>query len=308
MHLTETATLLKELRPKLSYRHNIITTTNAKRNYINGLANFKSSIRKLESISALKQLLKPIIDSTIFSTDSDEATLTDTEFNKLSKDVLALRNAISAIISLAQTEDIEEVDGIRIKLPPFHTFEELQKISGELKLAIDVPLNNSNVAANVDIKRAETGSVWFLVGLGTRLAGQLLSDLAHLALNVRMKKIEGDKHIEYLKQNQATTEMLNAISEFTKTTVTNYLDEQTAQIQNNYFDRQKANEAANIIKTATEAYTNLYEKGMIVQSAMPSAVIDESATIKFPSIEKIRALKVGIKQITSAESNDQESA
>ncbi|GAA4789822.1 hypothetical protein GCM10023231_17240 [Olivibacter ginsenosidimutans] len=308
MHLTETASLLEEIRPKLSYHQSTLSTSNAKRIYLNELTKFRASIERLDFISALKQLLKPIKDSPIFMTESDEITITDAEANKLSKDLSSLRNAISAIILLAHTEDVEEIDSIRIKLPPFHTFEELQKLSGELKLAVEVPLYNSHIGAKVDIKRAETGSIWFLIGLGIRAAGQMLADLAHLALNVRMKKIEGDKHIEYLKQNKAATDMLNTLSEFTKTTVKNYLDEQAEQIQNKYFDTKKTKDALNIIKTAAETFGNLYEKGMIVQSAMPSAVDNEVPPIKFPSIDEIKLLKESIKQISSSKNGDQESA
>ncbi|MGK6350370.1 hypothetical protein [Parapedobacter sp. DT-150] len=305
MHIIEIANLLKKIRPKLEFQRTILNTGNAKKNYLNGLTKFRLLIQDLAAVPALDVSLEPISKSSIFQTDSDELYITDQELGALDRQMEKLHFALDAIISLGETSDSHE-DHIRIKLPPFQTFEDLQKLSGDLKLAIEIPLKNSKLDTSVSINKLEPGSTWLVIGLGVRLATQFLADLANLALNIRMKKSESDKHMEYAKQIKANTEMLDAISKLTRESVDQYLNEQTKQLQNKYFDQKKSNDILNVIKTSTETFANLYEKGMIIQSTIPSATQNDKNLVEFPSLDKIRSIKEGVKQISPGENDAEE--
>jgi hypothetical protein len=70
--------------------------------------------------------------------------------------------------------NLEEENSMSIKLPPLKTFGDLEEIAKKFKIALELPLADSKIFSELEIKTDETGSIWLAINLRTIEAVKLI--------------------------------------------------------------------------------------------------------------------------------------
>jgi hypothetical protein len=205
MHLSEIAKQLEQALPRVDFKATVLRNHSGRPYYIENIIQLKKAIDSLQGIPGIAGIINQFKESILYQIDADEMGFTKEQYEPLKSLKLDLMNSISTIINLYNETTLTNENIIRIKLPPHRTFEDLQKIIGHLKLAIETPIFQSKEPKEINIIRAEPGSMWLVVMLS--VGGlTLIGKLAKLALSLRKEWIsqqtllQQSKMIEYYYQ------------------------------------------------------------------------------------------------------------
>lgn len=286
MHLSEIAKKLELVLPKVDFKVKIIKGQTGKPYYLENIIQFKKAIDSLDGIPGITSIINQLKESILYRIDADEMAFTKEQYDPLKVLKLDLINAISTIINLYNDTTVVDENLIRIKLPPHKSFEDLQKIIGQLKLAIEIPIVQSKEDKTINIVQAEPGSIWLIVILSS--GGLILvGKLAKLALSLRREWINQQSLIKQSKIIGLKADMLDELKKTSEHHVKQLTEKGIKEICKEHFKNEDALQA---LETSVKLFGELYEKDMQIK------YLDETKDI-FPTKEDVSLLEEGLKRI-----------
>lgn len=293
MHLSEIANTLNKALPALQLKSKVLQNHSGRPYYITGLIRLRETTLSLVHIPGIAPALSDLLDNHIFDLDADELTFTVEEYTELKAAISKIHDAITTITALNDETHDDSPETLKIKLPPLQDFDDLQKIVGQLKLALETPIKMSKENQNIQILRAEPGSIWLVVSLSLG-AIALIKAITFLALEVRQRIINQNLMIKQSQAMGLKNDLLNGIKTAFQSDLKTYLDSKITEITNEHFaEKQESHKA---LQTSVSLFGDLYEKDLQISYSNEDANQNESS---FPSIEQIENLSKIVKQIES---------
>lgn len=261
MGIKDTYFLVKDSLEKLNLEI-IETTSNGPR--VSNLIPYRTGLAQLSEIS----VFSPVVAN--YKSKLPTALL-DGISNKIyisANDVITVRSMDSEIkrignifISLFTQDYYAKDDVLNIKLPQLNDFADLEKIANELKKAIEVPLNASNIeGAEVKIMTAEPGSIWLVVGLGALQAVKLIGRICNIATTFRGDLAKAKQQEEYLRQLKINNDMLEDLRGRAEIYNNELLEGYAKQVEDGSADNQ---ELLSIYKLSIKSFAEMMDKGAL---------------------------------------------
>ncbi|WP_270087079.1 hypothetical protein [Sphingobacterium sp. SYP-B4668] len=293
MHLREIVKIAKQALPSLIFKSDYISGAGEIQYKISNLTELRKGLLIIEEIPLFKATVENVRNSTsLFKNYSDFETFNAIDNHLIEKSVSYLRTASEAYIHLYSSFSISSEDEIKIRLPDFESFDELSKISNDLKKALSIPISDSNTNGSIKIQSAEPGSVWLIVLAGTVGAVKLVGAICWSAAVIRKKQLENKLIEANLKTLDLKNDALESVVNAQKTQLQNVLNAEAEAIANNYYDL-KDPETINRLKLSISTTSELIDKGA---KFIPESK-SEDVIAKFPDFSNLNMIESSIRQL-----------
>lgn len=293
MHLSEIALRLGEAYPSLQLNITTLQSHSGKPYYVTDLIPFRKAIKAIQNIPGITVFVMELEETAIFKKDADEMSLTPDEYSEILNRLTDVRNSAFTIMNLYGSTTADPANTLRIKLPEAHDFDELQKVVGQLKLAVETPIKLSKEEKDIDILRAEPGSIYLIVTLSLGAIG-LVRAIAFLALDVRQKLIQQSMLIKQSQAMGLKNEMLAGVKKVFEDDMQKFVDTEVDKISNEYFESKQEGRMA--LQTSVNIFGDLYERDMQITYSSETLNQGENA---FPTHDQIESLSKAMKQIAA---------
>ena len=175
-----------------------------------GLINLRESIKMLENIVFLTPEVNALKKTSLFESYSDQQYFTSTINSIITNNIAKLKIGIEYLLRYDNQIENPE-NGLFIKLPEIQNFEDLTKVSNELKKAIEIPIIDQNDGGYIKIETAESGSIWLIISIGSLSAVNLIGAICWSAAVIRKKKAEAKIFEEHAKTLGLKNESLQTV-------------------------------------------------------------------------------------------------
>ena len=182
--------LKKSLEYLGEYKSEYISGENGGKPYlISNLDLLRKGIDLLSDIDFLNPYVSILMnESAFYDTFKVKENFTSSDHTIITHNIRNLEIGIRFLLEYFdfQTSQEKESESISVKLPELNNFDELSKISNELKKAIELPIIDSKIEnGKSEILTAERGSIWLIIGLGSLAAVRLVAAIANAAISIR---------------------------------------------------------------------------------------------------------------------------
>lgn len=279
MHPKEKRNILEKRIPQLGFsigRDTVNETT------VQNFNNVMEAVVFLNDIDNLQPWTTPILENNVVKNNlsSPEISISKRDYKGILNLIDSLRDAAKMLLEVIKEETEYPNNSLLIKLPKLNSFEELSKIANDFKIAIEMPLHDSN--ETLKIEKAEEGSIWITVV--TSLAGiGLISKLVNVALKIAKVSAQLKMHHQQSRTIGLKNDLLETILEQQKTFLKHNLEEETKTI----FDPSIDPESFKRYKTSVEMLSDLIERGAEIK---PAAIEDEETNKNFPDFKEVNLL------------------
>jgi DNA-binding TFAR19-related protein (PDSD5 family) len=258
------------------------------------LISLKDAVKHLSDIPFLENQVKILNNSKLFDNYRDEDIFTSNDNTLIQNCVTELRIGLNFLLNYYYSSNINinTDDVINIKFPEIENFEDLSRLSNELKRAIEIPINESNTGGKVNIITAENGSIWLVVSLGVFSAVNLIAGICWAAAVIRKKNAEAKMFEAHAKTLDLKNSSLETLVEAQKEQVNNILNAEAEAILSKYYDH-KDPETLNRLKLSVSTIADLIDRGVKI---LPNS---ESENVKniFPDYNNLNLITSSIKQL-----------
>lgn len=297
MGIRENYKLLETGLKNLNYKREYISGESGGKPYkISNIHNLKKAIEILSEVDFLDGYTKDLIkNSGLFSTFKDEDMFNSQQDTVISRNVDFLRTGIIFLLDYFNKSTLKEKDiqGVSIKLPELSNFDELSKISNDLKKAIELPINDSGIEnGKTEIISAERGSIWLNIALGTITAVKLVASITWAATFIRKKKAEAKIFEEHAKTLELKNDALNSIVDAQKQQLNNVLQAEALAIITEQYNHNDP-ETLKRLELSINTTANLIDRGVKI---LPTTE-NESIKELFPDYKNLNLIQSAIKQI-----------
>jgi hypothetical protein len=278
----------------LDYTRNYIANSSPSKYKWSDLFVLRRTLNAFSQIEFINTEIIQLKESALFSTTADEMTISSEDDTKIFTVLNSLRTGLQYILrSLKSKEKYSTVDAIMIKLPETKTFEDLTKISNDLKRGIELPISDAKTG-EVTILTAESGSIWLLVYVGG--AVNLVAAICWSAAVIRRKFAEArlfEQHARTLElKNNALEDLVNA----QKHQLQNSLQAEAESIANKNYSEHN-NENIERLKLSITTIADLIEKGAMI---LPAEKNNNELTKIFPDYNNLSLIESTIKQLKNS--------
>jgi hypothetical protein len=292
MNNREIYNLAKDNYDKLTFSYDY--KSGADNPYVIGdLNKLRYAIIEFEKIPFLKSSIEKLRNGFLFTTTSDELTLSHSNYSEIDTFVKKLKIGLDFFIQQFESNYIEESETtLAIKLPPAKTFGDLSKVSNEFKKAIEIPLLDSQIESDLEIKTAEPGSIWLMVGVGTTIAVNLIGGIAWAAAVIKRKNAEAKIFEQHARTLELKNDQIEIFLKAQKTQLENILQSEADAIALKHYS---ANDPETIerLKLSISTVADLIEKGAKI---LPTSKSDEVKQL-FPEYGNLSMIESAIKKI-----------
>jgi len=297
MGIRESYEILKDGLKNLNFNKEYISGENGGKPYkISNIHNLKKAIEILSKIDFLESYTQDLIkNSGLFSTFKDEDSFTSQQEGVISKNVDSLKIGIAFLLNYFDKTTAEEkdIDGISVKLPELNSFDELSKISNELKKAIELPINDAGIEnGKTELISAERGSIWLNIALGTVAAVKLVASITWAATFIRKKRAEAKIFEEHAKTLELKNDALDSIVEAQKQQLKNILQAEAQAIISEQYNHNDP-ETLKRLELSINTTADLIDRGVKI---LPTTE-NESIKELFPDYKNPNLIQSAIKQI-----------
>jgi hypothetical protein len=293
MNIKETKELLQDCHSKLNFKTTYVTGSTEKPYIGNGLIILRECIKMLENIDLLTPEINELKKSILFQTYSDEQYFTASDNTKITIIVDKLKIGIEYLLRYSKQIDNPQ-NGLFIKLPEIQTFEDLSKVSNDLKKAIEIPVIDQNDGGYVKIETAESGSIWLIISIGSLSAVNLIGAICWSAAVIRKKKAEAKIFEEHAKTLGLKNESLQIVIDAQKIQIKNIIEAEAEEIAKGHYKLNDP-EVINRLKLSLNTVNDLIDRGTQI---LPSS--DNKETIKsFPDYSNLNLIESAIKKLQS---------
>lgn len=295
MNIKESLDKIERNLFKLYYTSTYVSTQNSDLNYTaKNLVSLKDAVNDLSDIDFIRQQIDTLKSSALFKNYKDEDAFISNENAKISRTVEDLRIGLTFLLKYYNSAITGGDNVIEIKLPDTNSFDELSKVSNDLKKAIEFPILDSNTGGNVEILTAENGSIWIIVSVGTIAAVNLVASICWAAAVIRKKMAEANIFEAHAKTLDLKNEALAALVDAQKKQLQNIVQAEAESIAAKHYDI-KDPETIGRLKLSLETTADLIDRGAKI---LPNSK-EEEIKKAFPDYSKLALIESSIKQIAA---------
>ncbi len=176
---------------------------------VEGLIGLRKALNNLEKIDVFEAEIKRLKDlQQVFNIASDKAFLDLPTFSNLQSNLASINTKISTLLKF--WEDLVPVreDAIDIKFPNISTFSDLESVSKDLKVAIEITLSSLKIDHKLEIVSAEPGSIWLSVALGSKLAVEFIGNICKKAAEIRIRFAKAKEAEQFARMVQLNADAM----------------------------------------------------------------------------------------------------
>jgi len=291
MHIRESIDRLEKGVNSLTYNPTYVTGNQETPYHAKNLNSLRNVIKNLEGIDIIKPEIEVLLNSDLFKNHNNEDFFTSSQNSVITSSIKTIHEGFK-IIKRQYQNNLPDLDDIYIKLPDLDNFDELSKVSTELKKAIEIPIHDQNTNAHIKIKTAEPGSIWLLVSLGVISAVNLVGAIAWSAAVIRKKRAEAKIFEQHAKTLEIKNETLSSFVDAQNEQLKNILEAEAKQIMNNHYEVDNP-ETLNRLKLSIATVADLIDKGT---KFLPAST-DKDVQEKFPDYNSLNLIESTIKML-----------
>lgn len=246
-------------------------------------------------------------DNDVYLLNTNAVKVAQGQGAQILKDLDTLKERVT-LLSKALKEirgkDTEDENSIYLKIPAQKDFEELSQISHELQIIFGQIIYEEPINGTLEIRSAESGSIWFYVYLKTLAALNLISNVVRSAIVIRNQNLRHNYQKELWSQQQVKTEMMKNLLLVQKTEIELLLDMEANHVYNESFsaaDEKRHAERVGKLRNSILDLSKMIDKGVVVQPAL-TAPIEIKDT--FPNMKSLNSVLTSIKKIGDSEKLD----
>ena len=264
---------------------------------VSDIFNLKKGIELLSDIDFLDSYIEDVkANSGLYETFKDKDNFDSTQDSLLKNNINSLKTGIIFLLNYydKQTADEKNIEGISVKLPELSSFDDLSKISNELKKAVELPIIDSGIEnAKTEIISADRGSIWLNIVLGTAAAVKLVASIAWAAAYLRKKQAEAKMYEQYTRTLELKNDALSNIIEAQKQQLNNVLEAEAKAIVTEQYKHNDP-ETLKRLELSIKTTADLIDRGVKI---LPTGGESESIKELFPDYSNLRLIQSAIKQI-----------
>lgn len=293
MNNREIYNIAKENVDKLKFSYNF--KSGAENPYeVGDLNKLRNSILEFEKIPFLNNSIEKLKNGFLFTNTGNKLSLSALEHTELDSFVNTLRIGLEFFIKQFESNyDQEDETSLAIKLPPLESFSDLSKVATDFKKAIEIPLLDSKIESDLNIKTAEPGSIWLMVGVGTTIAVNLIGGIAWAAAVIKRKNAEGNIFVEHARTLELKNAQIELYVNAQKKQLENILQNEAEAIASKHYSANDP-EAIERLKLSISTVADLIEKGAKI---LPTSKSDDIKQL-FPEYDKLSLIESAIKKIS----------
>lgn len=266
---------------------------NSDRPYIaKNLISLRDAINSISNIPFIQNQINALKSTPLFENYKDEDLFTFSQNKLIAENVDVLKIGLTFLLNYYYASNKFSDDVIHIKLPEVNSFEDLNKLSNDLKRAIELPVNESNTGGRVNIETAESGSIWLVVSLGSIAAVNLVAGICWAAAVIKKKNAEAKIFEAHAKTLDLKNEAIELLVNAQKAQLENILSAEAEAVASKHFDHSDP-ETINRLKLSISTIANLIERGTKI---LPNAEKDEIKNL-FPDYTNLNLISSSIKQL-----------
>ena len=261
---------------------------------VSGLNKLRNSILAFDKIPFLKEPIEKLKNGFLFTSTGDKLSLNASNHTILQDFVKNLVTGLSFFVMQFESNyNIESETTLAIKLPPIKTFNDLSKTANDFKKAIEIPLLDSKIDSELDIKTAEPGSIWLMVSVGTTIAINLIGGIAWAAAVIKRKNAEAKIFEEHARTLELKNDQIDLYVSAQKTQLENILQNEAEAIASKHYSAQEP-ETIERLKLSISTVADLIDKGAKI---LPTSKSDDIKQL-FPEYGKLSLIESAIKKIS----------
>jgi hypothetical protein len=261
---------------------------------LEGLNRLRNVINKFSQIPFLENEIKTLKNGFLFTNTGDKLSFNPNDYNKINAFIVNLRVGLHFFIQQFESNyDLDNETSLAIKLPHLETFSDLSKVANDFKKALEIPLLDSKIESELNIKTAEPGSIWLMVTVGTTVAINLIGGIAWAAAVIKRKNAEADIFMAHAKTLNLKNEQIELYVNAQKTQLENVLNDEAEAIASQHYSNQDP-ETIERLKLSITTVANLIEKGAKI---IPTSQSDNVKQL-FPEYGNLSLIESAIKKIS----------
>ncbi|WP_118973243.1 hypothetical protein [Taibaiella koreensis] len=224
----------------------------------------------------------------------------ENEWKVLKSIIESINGKFLSLLTFARQAIPDDENVIHVRLPSVLNFEDLAKVSNDLKHALQTPILASNTGGKVEILSVEKGSIWLTISLYTASAVTLVGLLVRGAFVVVKHYVEMQAMLEGMKRLKIGTEVLQTVADAHKVAINNILEAEAKAIQNDYFDPNDP-EITERLKLSLETIQKMSSEGLQIKAGKVSEDGKEAVKLAFPASTDPMLIESITKQITQGD-------
>lgn len=261
---------------------------------VGNLNKLRNAILQFEEVPILKDSIENLKNGFLFTTTGDKLSISASNHTIIDNFVKNLRIGLDFFITQFESNhNVESETTLAIKLPPVKTFNDLSKTANDFKKAIEIPLLDSKLDSELDIKTAEPGSIWLMVGVGTTVAVNLIGGIAWAAAVIKRKNAEAKIFEQHARTLELKNDQIDLYVNAQKTQLENILQNEAEAIASKHYSTQEP-ETIERLKLSISTVADLIEKGAKI---LPTSKSDDVKQL-FPEYGKLSLIESAIKKIS----------
>jgi hypothetical protein len=261
---------------------------------LGGLNKLRNAINEFNEVTFLKSEIEKLKNGFLFTNTGDKLSFSSMDYNTINNFIASLRVGLHFFIQQFESNyDLNNETSLAIKLPPLETFSDLSKVANDFKKALEIPLLDSKIESELNIKTAEPGSIWLMVSVGTTVAINLIGGIAWAAAVIKRKNAEADIFVAHAKTLELKNEQIELYVNAQKTQLENVLNNEAEAIAANHYSNQDP-ETIERLKLSITTVADLIEKGAKI---LPTSQSDNVKQL-FPEYGNLSLIESAIKKIS----------
>ena len=256
------------------------------------LVQLKDAINDLEDIEFLKPQIKKLKENKLFANYKDWDMFTSSDDSIIKSIVGELKIGLRFLLNYYYTTNTFSDTVIQIKIPDIVSFDDLSRISNDLKRAIEITINDSNTEGHVEILTAESGSIWIIISVATISAVNLIAGICWSAAVIRRKNAEAKMIETNIKTLELKNDVITTLVEAQKTQWNNILTAEAEAIIAKHYNHNDP-ETVSRLKLSLTTVADLIDRGAKI---LPNTE-NEDVTKLFPDYNNLNLIASSIKQL-----------
>lgn len=292
MNIKESLDRIKKNAHAFNYKSDYNSGTQDKPYTAKNLVQLKDAIQELSDIDFLSHQIDILKSTQLLENYKDVDNFNSTDDSKISKAVTELRIGLNFLLNYYYVNYTYSDETIHIKFPSIEDFEDLNRLSNDLKKAIEIPINDSNTGGKVNILTAENGSIWLIVSLGVVSAVNLVAGICWAAAVIRKKNAEAKIFEAHAKTLDLKNNALETFVQAQKEQLSNILTSETEAIMSKFYDKTDPETLARL-KLSVTTIADLIDRGTKI---LPNSENDNIKNL-FPDYNNLNLISSAIRQL-----------
>lgn len=252
----------------------------------------RNTIDKVSDITYIQKEIKQLKESWLYGTSLDKLSVSSTDSSLVERILEVIKNKLSVLKEIADSKNFgDREDILFIKFPEIVSFDDLSKISSDLKKSIEIPILHESLG-KVEIVAADNGSIIFYIGVGTLIAVKLVAAICWAAAVIRKKRAEAKIFEAHAKTLDLKNDSLANLIDAQQIQLRNILNAEAEAIASKTYNLSDP-ETIERLKLSINTTADLIERGAKI---LPVSN-EQDIQLSFPDYSKLNLIESSIKQL-----------